>query len=41
MTVLSNSKHEAFNTAKIDAEAALDGVYVVRTTVAEAVLLIF
>src|ERR1700731_2232215 len=28
----------ARNTAKIDAEAALDGVYVVRTTVAEAVL---
>jgi hypothetical protein len=28
----------ARNTAKIDAEAALDGVYVVRTTVAEAAL---
>ena len=28
----------ARNTAKIDAEAALDGVYVVRTTVTEAVL---
>ena len=28
----------ARNTAKIDAEAALDGVYVVRTTVSEAVL---
>jgi transposase len=32
----SVTRELARNTAKIDAEAALDGVYVVRTTVAEA-----